>query len=80
MPDFSLFGQVEFGGWGDVGAMTVGMIFALIPAAMHVDAMATIIGINVLLWAMIAYETLYVYDARRYLLRHGVEIDMPGEQ
>ena len=27
---------------------------------------------------MIAYETLYVYDERRYGLRHGLEIDIPG--
>jgi hypothetical protein len=31
----------------------------------------------VLLWAMIAYETAFVYDERRYRLRHGLEIDMP---
>ena len=56
------------------------VFFALIPAAMHVDALWTIGGINVLLWAMIAYETLYVYDERRYMLRHGLEIDIPADQ
>jgi len=30
-PDFSLFGHVEFGGWGRVGAMTVGpIVFTLL--------------------------------------------------
>jgi hypothetical protein len=27
---------------------------------------------------MIAYETLFIYDERRYRLRHGLEIDIPG--
>jgi low temperature requirement protein LtrA len=53
------------------------VLFALIGAAVHVDALVTIAAINVLLWAMIAYETLHVYDERRYRLRHGLEIDMP---
>ncbi|MFF9038377.1 NCS2 family permease [Streptomyces sp. NPDC014892] len=46
MPDFSLFGQVEFGGWGDVGAMTVGMIVFTLVLAGFFDAMATIIGVG----------------------------------
>ncbi|MFD4035209.1 NCS2 family permease [Streptomyces sp. NPDC058637] len=45
-PDFSLFGQVEFGGWGDVGAMTVGMIVFTLVLAGFFDAMATIIGVG----------------------------------
>ena len=51
---------------------------ALVPAAVNVDALVTIGAVNVLLWAMIAYETLFVYDERRYGLRHGLEIDIPG--
>ena len=35
-------------------------------------------AVNVLLWTMITYETLVVYDERRYQLRHGLEIDIPG--
>ena len=31
-----------------------------------------------LLWAMIAYETFYLYDERRYRLRHGLPTDTPG--
>ena len=33
------------------------VLFALIPAALEVSALATLAGVNVLLWAMIAYET-----------------------
>ena len=55
------------------------MLFALIPAAMHVDALVSRSArVNVLLWAMIAYETLFVYDERRYRLRHGLDVDIPG--
>jgi AGZA family xanthine/uracil permease-like MFS transporter len=46
MPDFSLFGHVEFGGWGQVGAMTVGMIVFTLVLAGFFDAMATIIGVG----------------------------------
>ncbi|MGQ5229780.1 NCS2 family permease [Streptomyces sp. yara] len=46
MPDFSLFGHVEFGGWGEVGAMTVGMIVFTLVLAGFFDAMATIIGVG----------------------------------
>ncbi|MCM1970482.1 MULTISPECIES: NCS2 family permease [unclassified Streptomyces] len=46
MPDFSLFGDVSFGGWGDVGVMTVGMIVFTLVLAGFFDAMATIIGVG----------------------------------
>src|SRR5690606_11464637 len=46
MPDFSVFGQVEFGGWGEVGAMTVGLIVFTLVLAGFFDAMATIIGVG----------------------------------
>ncbi|MFD9909882.1 NCS2 family permease [Streptomyces sp. NPDC059063] len=45
-PDFSLLGDVEFGGWGEVGAMTVGMIVFTLVLAGFFDAMATIIGVG----------------------------------
>ncbi|MGP3633146.1 NCS2 family permease [Streptomyces sp. 24-1644] len=45
-PDFSLLGDVEFGGWGDVGVMTVGMIVFTLVLAGFFDAMATIIGVG----------------------------------
>jgi len=54
------------------------LLFALIAAAGHVEALVTIVGVNVLLWATIAYETFFVYDERRYRLRHGLTIDVPG--
>jgi low temperature requirement protein LtrA len=53
-----------------------GVLFALIAAAVHVDALWTLAAINVLLWAMIAYETRHVYGDRRYLLRHNL-LDPP---
>jgi AGZA family xanthine/uracil permease-like MFS transporter len=46
MPDFSLFGHVEFGGWGSVGGMTVGVIVFTLVLAGFFDAMATIIGVG----------------------------------
>jgi low temperature requirement protein LtrA len=55
------------------------VLFALIAAAVNVDALVTIGAINVLLWTMIAYETIFVYaDDRRYRLRHQMEVDIPG--
>ncbi|MEU8826657.1 NCS2 family permease [Streptomyces sp. NPDC048636] len=45
-PDFSLFGDVEFGGWGEIGGMTVGMIVFTLVLAGFFDAMATIIGVG----------------------------------
>ncbi|MFF2010932.1 NCS2 family permease [Streptomyces sp. NPDC058195] len=42
LPDFGLFGQVEFGGWGEIGAM---IVFTLVLAGFF-DAMATIIGVG----------------------------------
>jgi low temperature requirement protein LtrA len=50
------------------------LLFALIPAAMHVPALATLAGVDVLLWAMITYEHT-TYDERRYRLRHGLDPD-----
>ncbi|AEW97125.1 MULTISPECIES: NCS2 family permease [Streptomycetaceae] len=46
MPDFSLFGHVEFGGFGQVGYMTVAMIVFTLVLAGFFDAMATIIGVG----------------------------------
>jgi low temperature requirement protein LtrA len=56
------------------------LLFALIAVAVNVDALVTLASLNVLLWAMIAYETILVYDERRYRLRHGLEIDIPGSK
>ncbi len=56
------------------------LLFALIPMATKVDALYAVIAVNILLWAMIAFETLYVYDERRYKLRHDMEIEIPGSR
>jgi low temperature requirement protein LtrA len=48
------------------------LLFALIPVATEVDALCALVGVNVLIWAMITYETAS-YDERRWRLRHGVE-------
>ncbi|MFC5147148.1 NCS2 family permease [Streptomyces aureoversilis] len=45
VPDFSLLGHVEFGGWGSLGVMSVGMIVFTLVLAGFFDAMATIIGV-----------------------------------
>ena len=49
-------------------------LFALIPVATVVPALAALAGVDVLLWAMIVYETAN-YDERRYRLRHGLDPD-----
>jgi low temperature requirement protein LtrA len=49
-------------------------LFALIPVATTIPSLAALAGIDVLLWAMIAYETAN-YDERRYRLRHGLDPD-----
>jgi low temperature requirement protein LtrA len=54
------------------------VLFALIPATVHVVALVSVAAVNVLMWAMIAYENLVLYDDRRDALRRGLEIDVPG--
>jgi low temperature requirement protein LtrA len=53
-------------------------LLGLVPAAMRIPPIAAVAGVNVLLWAMITYETVRVYDERRYRLRHGLEVEVPG--
>ena len=52
-------------------------LFALIPVATTVPALATLSGVNVLLWAVIAFENIVIYDERRYQLRHGFDVEPP---
>ena len=59
-------------------AMAFRVLLALIPVATTVPALATLAGVNVLLWAVITYETIVVYDERRYRLRHGLDPDSPS--
>ena len=54
------------------------LLFALIPVAVNVEALVTVGAVNVLLWVMIGYETIFVYDERRHRLRHGLEVEIPG--
>jgi low temperature requirement protein LtrA len=53
------------------------VLLALVPVALRASALATLAGVDALLWAMIAYETA-TYDERRYSLRHGLEVDPPS--
>ena len=48
-------------------------LLVLIPAATAVPALVTVAALNVVLWAMIAYETRLYGDAR-YRLRHGLDV------
>jgi len=49
------------------------VLLALIPVATLVPALATVAGVNVLIWAMVAYETR-LYGDNRYRLRHGLDV------
>jgi hypothetical protein len=53
------------------------VLLALIPVATTIPSLAALAGIDVLLWAMIVYETAN-YDERRYRLRHGLDPDPPS--
>jgi low temperature requirement protein LtrA len=57
--------------WERLGLALV--LLALVPVVTFVDVLPAIVIVDVLLWVMIAYETLHVYDERRYQLRHGLE-------
>ena len=46
-------------------------LLASVPLVTSIDALAALAAVNVLLWAMIAYETR-LYGGLRYPLRHGV--------
>ena len=53
------------------------VLLALCPIALDVSSLTTLAGLNVALWAVIAYETMKIYDERRYRLRHGLPVDPP---
>jgi low temperature requirement protein LtrA len=53
-------------------------LFALIPVALHVPALASLAGVTALLWGVIAYETALYDNDTRYRLRHGLEVPIPG--
>lgn len=50
---------------------------ALIPVAVTVDAIWTLVIVDALLWGMIVFETIWVYDEQRFLLRHNQDVDIP---
>jgi CRISPR-associated Cas5-like protein len=53
------------------------VLFALCPIALEISALTTLAAVNLLVWAMIAYETVG-YDDRRYRLRHGLDPEPTG--
>jgi low temperature requirement protein LtrA len=56
------------------------VLLAAIPLATEVDALVAVAGANALLWAMITYETIFVYDERRTRLRHRQPMDDPADE
>jgi low temperature requirement protein LtrA len=54
------------------------LLLALCPIDLNVPSLAALAGVNVLLWAVIVYETVKIYDERRYRLRHGLPIEPPS--
>jgi len=61
----------------NVQRLVLGVVFlAAVPLATVVDALVVLAAANVLLWAMIMYETRR-YGELRYPLRHGVRSE-PG--
>jgi low temperature requirement protein LtrA len=53
------------------------VLLALCPVPLGISSLLTLTGVNVLFWAVIAYETLQIYDERRYQLRHGLPVEPP---
>jgi low temperature requirement protein LtrA len=53
------------------------LLFALVPVAVEVAALAALAGVNVLLWAMIAFETTG-YGEARHRVRHGASAGQPS--
>ncbi|UDY37584.1 low temperature requirement protein A [Dermatobacter hominis] len=49
------------------------LLVGMVAVGVRVDALVAIILLNVVVWAVIAYEAVFVYDERRYRLRHGME-------
>ena len=56
------------------------VLLALVPLAMSIDAVWALAVVNVLLWSMIAIETLWLYDDRRFRLRHDLDTDIPSRR
>ena len=56
------------------------VLLALCPIDLEVSSLATLATVNVLFWAVIAYETIKIYDERRYRLRHGLPVEPPNDR
>jgi hypothetical protein len=49
----------------------------LVPVAVSISAVWALAVVNVLLWSMIIFETVWVYDDRRFHLRHDLAAEIP---
>ena len=47
------------------------------PSRCRIDAVWALAIVNVLLWSMITFETLWVYDDNRFRLRHDLDAEIP---
>ena len=45
--------------------------------AVAIPAVWALAVVNVLLWSMITFETVWVYDDRRFKLRHDLDTEIP---
>ena len=55
-------------------------LLALVPVAVSIPAVWALAVVNVLLWSMITFETVWVYGDNRFRLRHGLEAEIPSRQ
>ena len=54
------------------------VLVALVPVGTTIGAVWSLVVVNALLWAMITFETLWVYDENRFLLRHDLDARIPS--
>ncbi len=54
------------------------VLLALVPLAVSIDAVWALAVVNVLLWGMVVFETIWVYDDNRFLLRHDLDARIPS--
>ena len=54
------------------------VLLALMPLVVSIDAVWALAIVDVLLWAMITFETMWVYGDNRFLLRHDLDAEIPG--
>jgi hypothetical protein len=56
------------------------LLLALAPLAVRIGAVWALGLVNLLLWSMILFETVWVYDDNRYRLRHDLDADIPARR